>query len=233
MQSMIRGARGLTVEQLLAFHREQFGSSRMEDDKSTEGDDKGDQSKQEGSDHGRGAGTDAQKPISEMTDAERASYFEVKAGRYRDNLRKFDGVDIDALKDKATKHDALEHELMSDKDKAVADARTAANTEADGKYLPKLAQAELRIAAAGKVGAERLAQALEFTDLRQFLNGEEVDAEKVTRFVESLGSDVQGDQSPARRGPSSSGQGNRSSTSAPSLDAGREAFARRHGKKGE
>lgn len=178
---------------------------------------------------GRGPGSDGNKHIAEMSPEEKVDYFAKKADRLAGILKDFDGLTVDELtelRDKASRHDALEQELMSDKDKAIAEARKAGETETRSGLLPKLVNAEFRAAAAGKVAADKLAAALEFADTSKFVKDGEVDAEKVAKFIESLAPA----QEQQRKGPSSFGMGSRTPAGGAPGDQGRAQAERRFGK---
>lgn len=161
--------------------------------------------------------TDQAKKHENMLRAERRTYAEagIKSPE-----------DLASLLDKASKHDALEEELMSDKDRAIAEARKTAESETSSKFLSKLVNAEFRAASAGRVAADKLEAALEFTDLAKFVKDGEVDAEKVAKFVESLAPS----QDLRPRGPSSVGMGTRKPSGGAPGDQGRAQAEKRFGK---
>ena len=180
-------------------------------------------------------GYPADTPIERMTAEQRANFWSDQAKKHEAMLKaerraigNITAADIAALRDKAANHDALERELMSDKDKAVAQAADDAKASVRSQYAPRLVAAEFKAAAAGRIEADRLATLLEPLDLSKFLNGDDVDTDKVAAFVNGISPAVPEQQQ--RRGPSASGAGNRSSITGPSLSAGSDAYARRHKK---
>lgn len=97
--------------------------------------------------------------------------------------------------------EALKRTSMTDLEKAVADARTEAKTEAAREHAAELVDARIEAAAAGKVPADRLAKALAPVDRRYFIGDDgTVDVKKVADFVSTLATDG---------GPADLGQGNR------------------------
>lgn len=170
--------------------------------------------------------------LEEMTAEQQAAYWKDKARKHEARVKSLGSLsaeELAALREKASRHDALEFELMSDKDKAVAEAKDAASSEARTTWLPRVVAAEFKAAAAGRIEADRLAAILEPLDLSKFVDGDDVDAEKVAAFVEGIA--PKQEQTPPRRGPSASTSGPRTSTTAPSIDNGRSEYQRRHGKK--
>ena len=177
-------------------------------------------------------------PVENMTAERRANYWADQAKKHesmlkaeRKNLGNITPADLAALREKASRHDALELELMSDKDKAVAEAKSAAANESRDKWLPRVVTAEFKAASAGRIDADRLAAILEPLDLSKFVDGDEVDADKVAAFIEGIAPKQDPNLAPSRRGPSASTAGPRTSTTAPSIDNGRSEYERRHGKK--
>lgn len=213
------------LAQVFARNKQMFGDFRMEADPDPAGDPAPAPTVQ------RGPGSDGNKPVSEMTVDEKADYFSKKADRLQGILKGYDGLTLDQLaemRDKASKHDALEHELMSDRDKAVAEARKAAETDTRSSFLPRLATAELKAAAAAKgVPADKLASALEFVDTGRFLKGDDVDSEMVAKFIDGIAP-----AAPATpKGPSSFGLGARTPSGGAPGEQGKAQAAKRFGAK--
>jgi hypothetical protein len=173
----------------------------------------------------------AETPLSEMTLEQREAYWKHQAKVHETAWKKRAGdltpEKVQELRDKAARHDALERELMSDKDKAVAEARDAAKAEALASVTPRLVAAEFKAAAAGRVEPARLATILEPLDLSKFLNGDEVDTDKVAAFVDGIAPAT----APQPKGPTSTGQGRRESSTGPSVASGRDLYRAQRGKK--
>jgi hypothetical protein len=173
-------------------------------------------------------------PVAEMTIEQQAAYWRTQARKHEDRVKAvgLTPEQVKELRDKATKHDALERELMSDKDKAVAEARETARREARAELVPSLVAAEFRAAAGNRIEPARLATILEPLDLSKFLTDTgEVDTDKVTAFVNGVAPGTGTGLQQPPRGPSPSGQGRRDSSAQPSVASGRERYAQRHGKK--
>jgi len=179
-------------------------------------------------------GFPADTPVAEMSLEQREAYWKHQA-KYHETAWKKRSSDlspdkIQELRDKARRHDELEQELMSDKDKAVADAKKTAAAEVTSTYMPRLVSAEFRAAAAGRIDAERMATILEPLDMSKFLtdNGD-VDTVKVTAFVDGIAPP----SAPVARpvGPSPAGLGQRPSSTTPSVASGRALYQEMYGKK--
>lgn len=183
------------LDQVLAFHRNVFGSTRMEDPPAgAAGAPAGEQGAAgatgaEGADGaaGRGPGTDGDKPISQMTDAERATYFERKATRYKQTLR-----DREDYTDVVAERDRLRAATQTDAEKAVeaarAEEREKVTREVATTYQTRLVQAEIKAALAGKnVPADQVKGHVEFIDPTKFLTDTgEVNTELVTQYAAGI-----------------------------------------------
>lgn len=176
-------------------------------------------------------GFPANTPVSEMDVEQREAYWKHQAKVHETAWKKRAGdltpEKLQELRDKADRHDALERELMSDKDKAVVEAREAARAEALASVTPRLVAAEFKAAAAGRVEPDRLATILEPLDLSKFLDGDEVDTDKVAAFVDGIAPAA----APPPKGPTSAGQGRRESSTGPSVASGRDLYRAQRGKK--
>ena len=183
------------LDQVLAFHRNVFGSTRMEDPPAgADGAPAGEQGAAgatgaEGADGaaGRGPGTDGDKPISQMNDAEKAVYFEKKATRYKTTLK--DREDYDAVK---AERDRLRAATQTDAEKAVeaarAEEREKVTREVATTYQTRLVQAEIKAALAGKnVPADQVKGHVDFIDPTKFLTDTgEVNTELVTQYAAGI-----------------------------------------------
>lgn len=171
---------------------------------------------------GRGPGTDGGKPISEMTDAEKAAYFESKASRYKSTLR--DQKDYDEVK---AERDRLRQATLSDAEKAIeaarAEERDKVTKDVSATYRDKLVKSEVKAALAGKVPPEKVTELLQFLDPTKFLaeNGE-VDTELVEKYA--------GGFAPGRSWPDLGGGSRGTHGTSKGVDAGRELYAATRGK---
>lgn len=83
--------------------------------------------------------------------------------------------------------DALRQASMSDQEKAVAEAQAKGRTEAMTALGSKLAAAEIRAAAAGRLTDEQLVALLDGLNFASFVNEDgEVDQAKVVKFVDGI-----------------------------------------------
>lgn len=95
--------------------------------------------------------------------------------------------------------EALRASTMSEQEKAVAKARDEGKAEALKTVGAKLAAAELKAAAAGRLDADQLAAAVEHLNLESFLDTDgDVDAKKVAAFIDGI-APKPGDDDPTRR----------------------------------
>lgn len=143
-------------------------------------------------------GFPANTPLEQMNAEQREAYWKHQAqnweGRAKGNFSQLQQLgirsadDLAEIKRKVEQHDALEQELMSDKDKAVAQAAKDAEAKAATTFIPQIVGAKLDAAAARKgVSEESLAAALNFVDHMKFLNDAgEVDTAKVNAFVDGI-----------------------------------------------
>lgn len=175
----------------------------------------------------RGPGADGTKPISEMTDAEKADYFSKKSDRLGGVLKSFGGITPEQfaeLKAKAERADALDYELSSDKDKAVADATKKAVEDAAALYRPQLAETAFRVAIGDQKTAEEVDDFVADLNLERFLDDKGgVDVAKVLARVQQFTGAQQ-----QRRGPSGTGLGGHSPVT-PQLGAQAAAQAAKRG----
>lgn len=181
-------------------------------------------------------GFPANTPWQDMTPAEQVSYWQHQSRRHEDRVKAIGLTpeQVKDLRDKAARHDALEREMMSDKDKAVAEATDRAKADAYATVIPKLVAAEFKAAAAGRIEAERLTTIIEPLDLAKFLTDSgDVDTEKVSRFVDGIAPAKGSDSTTTKLGPSAHGQGVRAGSSAAgaSVASGRELYQQRHARR--
>jgi hypothetical protein len=176
-------------------------------------------------------------PLEQMNGDQREAYWRFQARKHEGRVKALNGLtpeQLADLQDKATKHDALERELMSDKDKAIAEAKDNTAADVAAQFVPRLVNAELKAAAALKgVPAESLSTALEYVDAAKFLDakGEDVDTDKVAAFVESI-APATGTSTTSRLGPTSHGLGARQpGNTKATVATGAELYASRHPQK--
>lgn len=148
----------------------------------------------------------------------------------RETRTKF--ADYDELKAKAEAHDALVAANATDTEKAIAaaraDAAASARTEVLGQVGGQLVEAHIRTAVGTRLPEAQLAALLEHLDRSKFLGPDhQVDAAKVTAYVDSV--------APVKQaGAPNLQQGTRGSTNtggAATVAAGRDLWAERHPKK--
>lgn len=137
---------------------------------------------------------------------------EQEVERLRDELakaRKWE-TRAKANADAAKELDRVRRESMNDAEKAAATAREEAKAEVLRTYGGKLARAEVRAAAAGRIDDEQLDAVLEHLDLTAFLDDEgDVIASEVSKFVDRLAPKSDDGNSNAPRRARDLGQGAR------------------------
>jgi hypothetical protein len=129
-----------------------------------------------------------------------------------------------AAKDRA---DQLEHDLASDSEKAVAEARKDERAKANSEATPRVVRAEFKAAAKGVLSGDQLTALLEDLDLSKYVTDTgDVDEEKVSKKVAAF--------APAGnngRPPRPLGQGTRPPSETKPGDAGRAMAEKRFGSK--
>lgn len=87
----------------------------------------------------------------------------------------------------AKERDELKQSMMSEQEKAIEQARNEARVAALREAGAKIAAAEVRAAAAGRLADEQLNTLLEGLNLAAFINDDgEVDTDKVRKFVDGI-----------------------------------------------
>lgn len=216
------------VDALLAFHRTNFGDATM-----TAGEGEPPPPGQTDPPAGDGKGGDAAKgfpdntPWREMTTEQQVAYWQHQSKRHEGRAKAFDGLtpeQLTDLREKARRHDDLERELMSDRERAALEAGEAAKAETTSTYLPRLVAAEFKAAAAGRIAADALKGIIEPLDLSRFVKDGEVDEAKVAAYVDSIAPATK-----QQRGPSATGLGGRRDAGGAAGDQGRAMAAKRFG----
>lgn len=171
--------------------------------------------------------TAAPKYVAPTTQEEFDEIFERRLARERTKLEtKFS--DYDALKEKASRHDALEAELASDSEKAAKTAREEARAEALQESTPRIVRAEFKAEAKGVLTADQLTALLEDLDLSKYADDDgEPDSEKIAAKIAKFAPAKSDDKT--RR--VNLGQGNHQQASPSQRDIGRAAAQKRFGTK--
>lgn len=139
-------------------------------------------------------------------------------------------ADYDDLKAKAEKHDAMEAELASDKDKAVAAAREEERSKIASESVPRVVRAEFKAEAKGVLSPEQLDTLLEDLDLSKYVDAKgDPDVEKITKKVKAFAPSTNGNN--GGRPPRSLGQGNQPPADVKPGERGRAEAQKRFGTK--
>lgn len=136
-------------------------------------------------------------------------------------------ADYDDLKAKAEKHDALEFELGSDKEKAVKTARDEETAKVRGEWAPRVVRAEFKAAAKGVLTDDQVKALLEDLDLSKYLDTKgEPDEEKISTKIKAFAPAGNGNNGSGKP-PISLGQGPRNQSTAQPGDQARAQLAKR------
>jgi hypothetical protein len=181
---------------------------------------------------GSSASFPANTPVAEMKPEEQAAYWQDKARKHEGRVKALGGLtaeELATLREKAERQDALEAEMASEKDKAVNEAKTAAQAEVEAKYRPMLAETAFRVAIGDRKPQNEVDDFIADLNLTRFLNEDgQVDTAKVLARVEQF-APAKGTQQ--QRGPVVTGHGARSGAgSTASTLTGRELYEQRHKK---
>jgi hypothetical protein len=171
-------------------------------------------------------------PVSDMSAAQQAAYWKAQSRKHEERAK--ERGDYDDVKTKADQYDALLKSTQTDQERAVETAKKEAEEQARAderaKNLPRLVDAEIRIAAAGRIDAERLKAAIEPLDRSKFLTDKgEIDEEKVTSFVATLA--PSSDEGKGGKTFPNLGQGRRTEAAKASVSRGAELYREQHPKK--
>lgn len=174
--------------------------------------------------------------VKDMTPGQQAGYYRAKSDKLeaRAKVPGLSKAEIASLQERAARADALEEELMSDSERAVAEARQDATTTEGQKWLTKVVSAEVR----GQLRAANITDATEIAEIVDTLNlsklvtdeGDDVDPDLVARALGRLTGATGATSTTTRPGPSASGQGKRTPTGGKPGDAGRAEAAKRFAK---
>lgn len=171
-------------------------------------------------------GFPADTPVVEMTVDQQLAYWKHQSRKHEGRVKSLG--DVEALKAKAEKFDALEREKLTPSEKAIEEARAEERAkvlaEQTRTVADRLVAAEFKVALAGRKKPEEVAALLEPLNLTKFLTSDgEVDADKVTKYAAGI--------APAGRQWPDTGQGNRgNSQKTTGVNAGKSLFEDRNKK---
>lgn len=136
-------------------------------------------------------GFPANTPVVQMTEGQQAAYWKHYARQHEDRNKAFGDLtpeQLTELRAAKERQDALELELGTTTDKAVAQAAKDAEVKARGELLPQVISARLDAAAArAGVADADLATALKFVDSSKFTKADgSLDADMVTEFIATI-----------------------------------------------
>lgn len=219
----------MRAEQLLAFHKNNFGDARME----VEGE--GDTEDTGGNPDTGAASQDVElpppgTPVTEMSEKQAVAYFKAQNAKKSATLKSLRAENA-ALQEKAQQFDALDNASKSEHERALDEARKTAKAEGEAAarqtLQPLLVRAEFKAAAAGRIEQQRLDDLLDPLDMSKFLDDEgQVDTAKVSAWVDSAAPKQDGKGS----GFPDLGQGRRQGTPQPSVASGQALYDQRHKK---
>lgn len=181
--------------------------------------------------------TEGLTPVQVQKRLEASSKWQGRAQNSYDTLHSLgitDEASAQAVKEKLAAHDKIQYDLASENEQKIIDARNQERDELQAQNGPRLVSAEIRIAAKGVLSEDQTAVLLEDVDVlyKKYLTATgDVDVsaieEKITKLAPAKGTEGNGQQQ--RRGPSSTGQGDRGNSKAGvSTDSGRELYRSKH-----
>lgn len=99
-------------------------------------------------------------PLAEMTDTQKAAYWQHYARKHEDTVKAFNGLTPQQVKDALAENDALKTEKLSADDKALKSARDeaakAARDAAQAEYLPQIQKLQVQGIAASVIQGDKL-----------------------------------------------------------------------------
>lgn len=159
-------------------------------------------------------------PWQEMTVAEQAAYWRKQAKKHESRAKARQGTDPGEVRKMRDELEKLRQASMSEQEKAVAEARTTAESETAQKWAQRVVKAELRAATAGRMKPDELDDMLAPVDLSWFLDDDNnVDTDRVRAFAGKFATGNGSGKFPDL------GQGRREAGSKPSVASGRAAYA--------
>ncbi len=96
-------------------------------------------------------------PIAEMTDAQRANYWQHYARKHENTVKEFKGLTPQQAAEMQTQLEALQAEKLTADEKALKSAREEAAAAARAEFEPKLQAAEVKSIAAEIIKGDQLA----------------------------------------------------------------------------
>lgn len=165
-------------------------------------------------------------PVADMTPEQQVNYWKDKARKHEDRAKS--GIRPDDHQKVKDELEALKSSQLSDQDKLLEDAKSAARAEGESaaaeRYLRELVTARLQVATGQNEDV------LEYIDHKAFLTDSgEVDADKVNQYAERSGNtqadqrrkdaDSLGSMDAGKRGTHDGGK--------PSVETGRERYLAR------
>lgn len=130
-------------------------------------------------------------PLAEMTDAQRAAYWQHYARKHEDTVKAFKGLTPQQLADIQTENEALKAEKLSADEKALKAARDEAAQQAraaaDAEYLPQIRAAKVQSIASQIVTGDKLSAFMEIIDAAKFLGEDgQIDESKVMGYLTAM-----------------------------------------------
>lgn len=134
-------------------------------------------------------GTQETQPPADLGDAGKQALDRMKAER--NEARK-------QAKTVQAQLEELQRSQMSDQERAIDEAKAAARAEVTAEYGAKIATAEFKAAAGGRIPDDKMVTLLASLDLKAFLDDAgDVDPEKVKTFVDTIAPPVEETESAA------------------------------------
>ena len=131
-------------------------------------------------------GFPADTPVAEMTTEQQLAYYRHHNRKSGDVLKQFGGITPEQAKQAIAEAEQLRQSQLSDNEKAIEDAKTAAATSAAEEATSKWAPKVLRSTAGRFIEGDQLESFLAITDAKSFIKDGEFDEEAVVGHLTGL-----------------------------------------------
>lgn len=130
-------------------------------------------------------------PLSEMSDAQKAAYWQHYARKHEDTVKGFKGLTPQQVADLQAENESLKGDRLSADEKALKaareDAAKQARAEAEAQYLPQIRAAKVQSIASQIVQGDKLNAFMEVVDTSRLLGEDgQVDDAKVMGYLTAM-----------------------------------------------
>lgn len=131
-------------------------------------------------------GFPADTPVAEMTTEQQLAYYRHHNRKSGDVLKQFGGITPEQAKQAIAEAEQLRQSQLSDNERAIEEAKTAAATSAADEATSKWAPKVLRATAGRFIEGDQLESFLAITDAKSFIKDGEFDEEAVVGHLTGL-----------------------------------------------